>query len=81
MAWEELLIVKGISQILDFINEIQNSVLNGIMIIALFVGIFWFILYYLIWQGYFGHLTRTLILLGIWVFFEFANLVGGGHSN
>jgi len=75
-----LLTVKVLSKITNFIDEIDFALLRGLGYLSLFALIVWFLLYFLLWQSFYGHLTRNLVILGIWVIIEFAYFLGGGHK-
>ena len=80
MGIEKLLTFKIIGEILDWIDELEFALLKGLAYILLIIAFLWFLIYFLVWQGYYGHLSRTLWIIGIWVFVEFAYFIGGGHN-
>ena len=81
MGTENLLIMQGLEKTSDGIDQLDSSLLKGVFTIALFLVSLWLILYFLGWQGFNGHWKRSLLIVGFWLFLEFAYFVGGGHSS
>ena len=82
MGWGDLVVLKWLENLMELIGGIDNSILEGLAIIALFIILIGFVFYFLIWQGIFdGYWLRTVIILGIWLLIELANLIGGGHPH
>jgi len=81
MGLSELVIAKLMDWVAEGINDnIENSILNGLAWLGLLVVMLWFLVY-VIGLGFFsGHWVRSLWIIGIWLFIELANLVGGGHD-
>jgi hypothetical protein len=80
MAFEDLLIIKGIHWVFNLIDEVSISVINGGLKIIFSLFLAWFFLYFLVWESFTGHLQRSLIIMGIWVFLEVSHWFGGGHN-
>lgn len=81
MGFEDLLVSQGMQILNEWIDEIDSSLLKGIcMIVAILIGL-WFVLYFLTWLGLNGHGKRSLIIIGVWLFLEFAYFIGGGHKS
>lgn len=82
MSFEDLVIIKALNGVADGINDnIENSILNGLAWIVLFAVLAYFLLYVLLLGAFQGHLTRLLLVFGIWLLVEFANMIGGGHNS
>lgn len=76
-----MVIIKALNWIADSINEnIENSILNGLFSIAFFLAVIYLTAYVWLYGAFSGHLTRFLVVLGIWIIIELANLIGGGHN-
>jgi hypothetical protein len=83
MGFDDLLLIKGITWILEEIDNIDIAVIKGLLKILFLLGCLWFVGYYLLygatpWGGF--HWVRTLVIFGAWLFVELCNLVGGGHT-
>lgn len=81
MGIEDLLILKGISELIDWINDIEFSMVKGILTILVFLVILWILLYILLYGFYIGYWERNLWIIGIWLFLELAYFIGGGHNS
>ncbi len=76
---EQTLIIKGLSSITEFIDDWQQPFLVGLGRVALLLGVFWVLLYFIGYQSFVGHLTRNAIIVGVWIACEFTYWFGGGH--
>lgn len=80
MGFDELVIIKSLSWILEWIDDnIDSSILKGLVYIGLIV-LSLFIIYKMIYGGIIKHQIWPLYVILVWVIIELANLVGGGHS-
>lgn len=82
MAWHDMLIAQGLEKLFEWIDEIDIAVLKGLTVIAAIAAILYIIGYFLAYQAIFeGKWIRAAVIVGIWLFAELANLIGGGHDN
>ena len=81
MGFEDLVIIKVLNNVTDWINDnIDSSILNGLSYIILFILLLWFLGYFMIYGLIQKHFTRFFVIIGIWLVLEISNLVGGGHD-
>ncbi len=81
MELDNLLITKGFSKIDDYLEELDIPFIRGLIIILIFLGLLWFVGYFLIFGLISGYWLRTVSLVGLWLFCELAYFIGGGHNN
>jgi hypothetical protein len=80
MEFDSLLISQGLQMVSEGIDEIDSSLLKGLAIIVAFLIGLWFVGYFLGFQAFNGHWKRSAIIIGAWLFLEFAYYLGGGHN-
>lgn len=82
MCFEKLLITQGLEKIIEWIEDLPHAILTGAGYVVLVLIALWFVIYFLLYQAIFNGLwLRALIIVGVWLFIEFLNWLGGGHRN
>lgn len=72
----DLLIRKLLESIHDSIQEIDSSLLKGLIVLVIGIFLLWFSGYFMVYGFFTGYWKRNLIILGIWLILEIAHWIG-----